>query len=80
MPEPVTILLSQWQRERFVQIDAERSRIQGELAAISVRKDEALTSLIAASHDPAQFATWGIAIVADAIICTPPAEPEQAPE
>lgn len=63
--KPITIPLSVHQQARFAALRAEASRI-------AQLQNDAVTTIIAGSHDPASFAAWSITLNATAIICTPP--------
>lgn len=66
MTEPLRIPLSVHQQARFAQMRAEAQKIVD-------RQNEAVTTIIAATHDPASVASWSVALTETAIVCTPPA-------
>ncbi len=61
----IRIPLSVHQQARF-------ASLRDEIARLVDRKNESVTTIIAQSHDPAQFASWSIALTDDAIVCTSP--------
>ncbi len=69
--QPITIPLSVHQQARFAAFRADAARI-------AERQNDAVTTIIAASHDPAALAGWDIRLSETEIICTPPAKPDAA--
>jgi hypothetical protein len=65
MTDPLRIPLSTFQQARFAQMRAEAQKIAD-------RQNEAVTTIIAAEHDPATVAGWSIALAETEIVCTPP--------
>lgn len=73
MPDTVRIPLSPFQQSRF-------AAMQADVVAASRRRDDAVTTIIAGTLDPATLGDWSIALEADAIVCTPPAPKAEQPE
>lgn len=68
MTEPIRIPLSVHQQARFAALKAEARNLV-------IRENEAVTTIIAAEHDPTTVATWTVSLTETEIVCTPPADP-----
>lgn len=65
MTDSIHLPLSLHQQARFQQMRAEA-------AALAARQNEAVTTIVAATHDPALFDGWVIRLAETEIVCTPP--------